>query len=556
MMTHRGTLGLAGLVVLASLIGGWSVRAGDQVKPAAPASASARAPSLAEMTAKIDQAIAAGWAESGIKPSPQAPDAEFLRRSYLDLVGRIPTLDEAASFLASKDTDRRAKLIEHLLAHPDAAKNFGTIWQVMLIGRGNRDRQVDAAALSGWLRRQFAEDRPWNEVANDLITASGSNKENGAVNFITAHLGDRERGGSYAAVNLTSLTTRVFLGQQIQCTQCHDHPSNDWKQADFWGINAFFKGVRQRDETTTNAVGVEQYAFTTVEDEPTEAWSTYEKRNAIIGIAFPTFLDGRKISQGTDVDRRKALGAFITDRENLQFARAMVNRTWGHFFGRGFTSPVDDMGDHTTVSHPELLEDLALAFRASNYDVKVLMRWIMSSKAYQLTSVATKENAADDSLFSHMALKPMTPEQLFDSLLAASNAHKDGGSAASDDLRRRWLGQFLFTFGNDEGEEGSSFQGTIPQALMMMNGEAMARATSSRPGTTLARLREQSLSQRREPPETVMVRGIYLAALSRYPTAPEMTRARALLGSSYDRMPALEDLFWSLLNSNEFVLNH
>jgi hypothetical protein len=515
-----------------------------------------KSPVEKDMTSAIDRALEAGWVEAKIKPSPMASDAEFARRVYLDLVGRIPTLDEAAGFLASRDEDRRAKLIERLLSHPDAAKNFGTVWQVMLIGRGNRDRRVDAGALSGWLRRQFAEDRPWNEVAYDLITATGSNKENGAVNFITAHLGDRDRDGSYAAVNLTSLSTRVFLGQQIQCTQCHDHPSNDWKQADFWGINAFFKGVRQEDVSRTNAIGIDEYAFTRVEDEPTSAWSTYEKRNAIVGIAFPTFLDGRKISQDTDVNRREALGKFVTERENLQFARAMVNRTWGHFLGRGFTAPVDDMGDHTTVSHPELLEELATAFRDSGYNVKALMRWIVSSRAYQLTSVATKDNVQDDSLFSHMALKPMTPEQLFDSLIAASNAHKDGGSAESDELRRRWLGQFLFTFGNDEGEEGSSFQGTIPQALMMMNGEAMARATSSRPGTTLARLKEQSLAQRREPPETVMVRGIYLAALSRYPTSAEMTRARALIGSSYDKMPAFEDLFWSLLNSNEFVLNH
>src|SRR5262249_23946784 len=163
--------------------------------------------------------------------------------------------------------------------------------------RKRQERMVDRAALTTWLRQQFNADRPWNEMAYELITAKGSNKENGAANFALAHL---ERG----AVPLTSLTTRVFLGQQIQCTQCHDHPANDWKQADFWGINAFFKGIRAREVRRESATGVEDYDHTELSDEPTDAFSTFERRNALVGVAFPKFLDGRKISQGTDVDRR------------------------------------------------------------------------------------------------------------------------------------------------------------------------------------------------------------------------------------------------------------
>ena len=153
--------------------------------------------------------------------------------------GRIPNIREANDFLKSKDAGKRAKLVEYLLAHPDYPKNFATQWKVILLGRKNQAREVDAGALTAWLRRQFAENRPWNEMAFDLIDAKGSNKENGAVNFTLAHMAE-------GAVNLTSITTRVFLGQQIQCTQCHDHPSNDWKQSDFWGINAFYKGLKQR----------------------------------------------------------------------------------------------------------------------------------------------------------------------------------------------------------------------------------------------------------------------------------------------------------------------
>ena len=191
---------------------------------------------------------------------------------------------------------------------------------------------VDRPALTAWLRRQFNENRPWNEMAYDLITAKGSNKENGAVNFTLSHL-------EFGAVPLTSITTRVFLGQQIQCTQCHDHPSNDWKQADFWGINAFFKGIKSEEVTATDATGAEVYDHTELSDEPTDAYSSFDKRNGLVGIAFPTFLDGRKISQAADVDRRVELGKFITDPENDAFAKALVNRMWAHFMGRGFVHP-------------------------------------------------------------------------------------------------------------------------------------------------------------------------------------------------------------------------
>jgi hypothetical protein len=356
------------------------------------------------------------------------------------------------------------------------------------------------------------------------------------------------------AINLTSFTTRNFLGEQIQCTQCHDHPSNDWKQADFWGINAFFKGVRTREETRETATGAEEYDHTVVFDEPSEAYSKYEKRNAVVGIAFPTFLDGRKISQGTDVDRRESLGKFITDSKDDQFAKAFVNRMWGHFMGRGFTQPVDDFGAHNPPSHPELLDRLANDFRAGGYDVKNLIRWITASEAYNVTSSTTKENEKDETLFSHMMLKPMTPEQLFDSLLVATAAHKAGGDRDTDRNRATWMNQFIFAFANDEAEETTTFQGTIPQALMMMNGPLMERAVGGKSGSYLAKVRDRAMGTRNPP--LFMVNRLYLSALGRYPTSSELANTREFLMASPDSLEILEDVFWALLNSNEFVLNH
>jgi len=403
--------------------------------------------------------------------------------------------------------------------------------------------------LNTWLRRQINADRPWNEIAFDLITAKGSNKENGAVNFAISHL-------EMEAVPLTSVTTRVFLGQQIQCTQCHDHPSNDWKQADFWGINAFFKGVRARDVRKPDATGANVIDHIELTDEPSDAFASFDKRNGLMGVAFPRFLDGRKISQGTDVDRRLELGKFITDPKNDNFSQAFVNRMWGHFLGRGFVNPVDDFGAHNPPSHPELLEALGREFAASGYDIKALTRWIMNSQAYNLSSMMTKGNEKDETLFSHMLLKPMVPEQLFDSLLTATAAHKTEGAANLDRQRDAWLTQFIFAFGNDEGEEGTTFNGTIPQALMMMNGELMGRAVGGKPGSFLDDLKLRALDQAKIAPPVFMVNNLFLAALSRYPTAREMAAASKVLTSNPDTVYVLEDLFWALLNSNEFILNH
>lgn len=493
----------------------------------------------------LDAMLQESWDDVKIKPSPIASDPEFMRRAYLDLLGRIASTEEAVAFLSNKDPNKRTKLIDYLLEHPDYPKHMGTLWSNALVGRKPMGRQVDKGALSNWLRRQFAENRPWNVVARELITAKGSNKENGAVNFTLTHMGD-------GAINLTSFTTKVFLGQQIQCTQCHDHPSNDWKQADFWGINAFFKGLHSEDVMRSDATGAEVYDHTELSDEPSDAFSTYEKRNAIVGIAFPAFLDGRKVGQGMEVQRREALGDFITEPDNLQFSRAFVNRIWGQMMGRGFVQPVDDFGAHNPPSHPELLDKLANDFRDSGYDVKQLIRWVAATKAYNLTSMMTKDNDKDDTLFSHMQLKPMIPEQLFDSLLVATSAQKVGGDA--DRVRNTWLNQFVFAFANDEAEESSMFQGTIPQALMMMNGELMEKATGGKPGSFIGKLREKAMTQRSPP--AYMVNQMYLAALNRLPSKKEMSHAAAFVNNNPDTLYVLEDLFWALLNSNEFVLNH
>jgi hypothetical protein len=526
------------LATLAALALGWSAAATAQ-----ESTGSAVKPDY------IDVMLRQAWEEAGVTPSPTCTDAEFLRRAYLDILGRIPNVQEARAFLANGDEGKREKLVNYLLEHPDYPKAFGNEFAILLIGRRTQDRDVDGAALSSWLRKQFAANRPWNEVAYELITASGSNKDNGAVNYSLAHMQDN-------AVNLTSFTSRIFLGQQIQCTQCHDHPSNDWKQKDFWGINAFFRGMRKEEVRKPDRNGTDVVDHVELRDEPTDEWAYFEARNAVTGAAPPTFLDGRRISPGMDVpSRREELGKLITAKDNDQFARAYVNRIWGHFMGRGIVHPVDDFGDHNEPSHPELLDRLTEDFVANGYNTKDLIRWITASQAYHVSSIMTPKNDKDDVLFSHFLVRPMKPEQMFDSLITATSAHKAAGNA-SEQQRQAWLGQFVVTFANDEAGETSNFQGTIPQALMMMNGELMAKATGGEVGSFLRHVFDEAQAQRKVPAIRYAVEMIYLASLSRHPSSAELKRASAFLGSGPDTVQVLEDLFWALLNSNEFVLIH
>ncbi len=529
-----------GLIVFAAISSGMAVRGGDDStrtgrKESGPSSV------------LIDKLLEEGWKKAGVKPAKPATDDEFMRRVYVDLLGRIPNVQEARAFLGTRETDKRPKLIEYLLEHPDFAKNFATQWSILLIGRGNQGQMVDRPALTSWLRKQFSTERPWNDVVRDLVSSTGSNKENGAVNYVLAHL-------EFDAVPLTSRTTRLFLGQQIQCTQCHDHPSNDWKQLDFWGINAFFKGMKAENVTAPSATGMQAYDHTDLTDMPTDTYVRFDRRDGMVGIAFPRFLDGRKISQGQDVIRRAELGKLISDPDNEAMAKAFVNRTWAHFLGRGFVEPVDDFGPHNPPSNPELLNQLAKQFKEDGYSVKKLCRRIANSRAYQQSSVKGRPAEKEEGLFCQMQLKPMTPEQFFDSLLTATQAHRAGSGDEDHKKRDAWLRQFLFTFANDEAEESTNFQGTIPQALMIMNGELMQEALSGKPGSFLGEVCEQAGHSRA--PEAYMVDSIYLAALSRHPNNKEVAQARQYLGAFPDSLQVLQDLFWALLNSNEFVLVH
>jgi hypothetical protein len=526
----------------------------------------------------INEAIARGWSDHELVPSKPATDGEWCRRVHLDLVGRVPTVDELTSYLSDRKRDKRQRLVDRLLGDEYAeefGRNWTTVWSNLLVGRtGGMDRRslVNRAGMQQYLREAFAYNKPYNELAKDLITATGSGRPgdedfNGAANFLAGKL---EEGGLLA----TAKTSQIFLGMAVQCTQCHNHPFNEYKQNQFWELNAFFRQTRvERIED-----GDDRYAggrvvnrdFRGETGDPKKADIYYELRNGKMKVAYPVFVDGKSLAAKyadrgedfgdrgfvADVNRREELAKLIL--ESRAFDRAIVNRMWSHFLGYAFTKPVDDIGPHNPPSHPELLDQLGTAFRNAGFDLRQLMRWIVLSEPYRLSSQATARNEKDDPtlgarpMFSRFYLRQMQAEQLYDSLLVATAADSTLNREQQEETKQRWLRQFTTAFGTDENDEATSFNGSIPQALTLMNGDLVRRATSNQPGSMLARVAGEPRMDNGE-----KIRYLYMAALSRMPTRQELMISNELLLARNGNVgAALQDIWWALLNTNEFILNH
>jgi hypothetical protein len=526
----------------------------------------------------INDQIASVWADAGLQPSPDATDGEWCRRVYLDLIGRVPSVKELDAFLADSSPTKKADLVARLFGDDyvdEYARHFTDVWTTILIGRDVENERVSRAGMRQYLRRAFSKNLPYDKFMDELVTATGVNTNrntvsgfNGAVNFLS---GKMEEMGVENGVQATAKTAQIFLGLQVQCTQCHNHPFNKGKQNQFWELNAFFRqtrALRRRDGTQdVQWVELVDEDFAGEGGNPEEAELFYELRNGIMKVAYPVFVDGTEISKtgylpgkmadGTPygTNRRRELAQLI--KGSPYFTKAIVNRMWGQFLGYGFTKPVDDLGDHNPPSHPELLEGLAERFRENSFDLKELTRWIVLSRPYALSSRSIASNKADDPLmgerpkFTHFYVRQMQAEQLYESLLTATQA--DQASRGEDAAKKKdqWLSQFVIAFGTDEGDDSTTFNGSIPQALMMFNGDLIKQATSTGKGGFLDQVATGSMS----PPQKIDL--LYKAALARVPSSKERQVAAALLAARKgDVVAALQDVWWAVLNSNEFIINH
>jgi hypothetical protein len=503
------------------------------------------------LAGRIDQLIAARWDAAGVRPAARADDAEFLRRVYLDLAGRIPSVTETRDFLDDKAPDKRRRLVDRLLAGSRYVTHFTSVWRSLLLPESNANLQARflAPGMESWLRAELARDAPYDEMVRDLLTTPvgpdafrGANANPNPASFYLAKQLKPEE--------VAAATSRIFLGVRLECAQCHNHPFARWKREQFWSYAAFFAGLQRQGAGDFVQPGRERTDRRELSIPGTEK------------VVQAKFLDGKEPTWKAKTSARVTLADWMTAADNPYFARAAVNRLWGYFFGTGLVDPVDDMvGSERVPSHPELLDLLAKEFVGHHFDLKFLIRAITASRAYQLSSARTDPGQDDPTLFARMAIRGLTAEQLYDSVSQATG-YQEGGNNPN----AVFFGQgtprteFVNMFSN-QTEKATEVQTSILQALSLMNGSLIASATSLDRSETLAAVADAPFLDTRGRIET-----LFLAALARKPKPKELDRLVKYVevntagGSAAEREKsarlALADVFWALLNSGEFFLNH
>jgi Protein of unknown function (DUF1553)/Protein of unknown function (DUF1549) len=581
-MTRSLRAPLAAIALLVSGLGcgGCGAPAPAPVAPPPPTaapvvSAAPVAPPLMA-PAEIDRRLRTEWARLGLTPAPAVDDARFLRRAYLDLTGRIPPVEDLSAYLADKSPDKRQKAVDALLASPRWVDHWTNYWDRVLLGKMVRANLVDRDAFRAWLHGELAKNVGWNKLATDLITASGDSREDatGAVNWFVKF---RD-----TPADLAGTTSKIFLGVQIQCAQCHDHKTEAWKMDDFRRFAACF--AKTQSQPAGEGDMAKQKRYDVHDSDKIALPRRKEPEMAAIADAPPAAIDGTDLSKADN--RRQALAAWMTAPNNPWFAKAAVNRIWAHFLGRGFVDPVADFRPSNPPAMPELLDALASDFIASGYDMKHLMRVICESEAYQLASSggAAKEG---DKVWSRFRVEPLGPDELVDSVLVATkiDAVAELRKQSLEELRARFDRQFTFLFDVDEESDDPDYDGSIPQALFFLNGAPVNNSARVAPGSALAEVLAM------EGGDDAKIRSLYLRTLSREPDAGEVAAAQEVLatpavdppedpaadakpkgkgkgkgkgkrggggkgGEDQAKKRAYEDLLWALINSSEFALNH
>lgn len=498
-----------------------------------------------QLTALVDQELAARWQAEDITPAAPASDAEFLRRVYLDVAGRIPSVAEARDFLDDQASDRRRKLVDRLLAGPAFTSHFARTWRAMLLPEADSNLQIRYVSIvfEGWMRKRLREGLQYDELVRELLTTPLSAGENrnpfqqenaGPIGYYYAKEGKPE--------NLAASTARALLGLRLECAQCHDHPFADWKQDQFWQLAGFFAGiVRQQPDQP----------FSQLKEEPARHELTVPDTDRQVSA---TFLDGSAPEWTENTSTREELAKWITARGNPLFARALSNRLWAHFFGIGLVDPIDDLDEDNVPSHPALLAVLAREFADHEFRLEHLIRAIVLSRAYQLSSEVRDGAQPDPRQFAVMPVRGLSAEQLFDSLALAVGYRDPAGE----------MGQFVFgynspratfleTFANQR-DQPIDHRTSIIQAMALMNGQLVADATAVPRSWTLGAVANYPGFDERARIET-----LYLATVSRLPGEAELARLEPYLasgGAKQNREDALGDILWALLNSSEFLFNH
>lgn len=492
----------------------------------------AGAPDAVELAALIDRHVETRLEAERIRPGERADDAEFLRRVYLDLHGVVPTAEQAERFLSDTRPDRRARLIDALLASPRYGEYLADVWQGSLISPLADDQQVRADRFRKWLAERF-NTKTWDRIASDLLTASGKMDENpGVIYLIESRL-------PRSVPDLTDLASRYFLGIRLSCAQCHDHPFVQWTREDYWGMAAFFTQIQTPGKS-------KQVYRVGVKDDPAITLASLKDGGALDGFMSrpPTFLGGEQLRTGKGTTNRGALAAWMTSPKNPYFARAAANRTWWRLFGRGIVHPVDDLHAANPPSHPELLDLLARRFVESGFDLKFLTRAIVSSRAYQRTSRPGSAAEKQAALFGRMSVKVLSAGQLYDSLVTIFGAPAKTPGAP---LRPGARAEFTQFFAENGDPNPTAYRRGIPHLLRQMNSRQFA-------GRNVAALAARLAKSNQSPDD--LTGDVFLTILSRRPTTEEVRLFRTYLAHADSTQAACQELAWVLMMTSEFSLNH
>jgi len=487
----------------------------------------------------IDELALAKWKKLGLRPSPVADDATFLRRVTLDLCGRLPTLAEVRAFVADPSPDKRSKTIDRLLDSPDYPAYFAMRWGSILRNSNLAGANQAAYAFHNWIKDMIARNRPYDEFVRGIVAAAGEWQEAPAINWYWQSRDDQLH-------QVTADTAQVFLGVRLQCARCHHHPYERWGQQDYYGLAGFFTRLGRK-------------SFGEPPPYYASASATTGEKDPLTGkTPEPKYPDGPKGKFTPEEDPRHALVDWMARPDNPFFARALVNRMWGHFLGRGLYHEVDDLRETNPPSNPELLDALARDFVRHKFDVKHIIRSILNSRVYQLSSTPTPHNQNDRQNYARYYARRM-PAEVFLDALNQTTGTKSGFSGVSSnaravDLPHEGFGSyFLDTFDRPRRVTGCECErstgATLAQVLLLANSDEIESKIAAGDGR-IARL------MKAKKPLRDIVEELYLTAYSRSPSAEEMRRTLAHAERLDNKQQALEDVLWAILNTKEFMFNH
>ena len=495
---------------------------------------------------RIDADVQAAWKREKVAPASAADDATFLRRIYLDLAGTIPTHDEAKAFLQDADPDKRAKLIDKLLDDPRYAVQQAQVWDLVLFGRNPAGGEATRLrpGFEKWLRAQFAKNEPYDQWVRELLLAEGNSVDQGPPLFYVQYRAQPEE--TMVAVS------RIFLGTQLACAQCHDHPRDKWTQLDFYGMAAFFArlvviesgkkysiGEKRTGEVMFTGPAIEQKPGQKGKPVGAKFLGGLDLKEPPLPKDFKELAKGAKPTSKPDFSRKESLAGWLTASDNPYFARAIANRLWGQFMRHGLVDPVDNLSADNNASHPELLQLLESEIKSRKFDMKWFIRELVNSQTYQLSS---RGPVADPLWFEQARLRPLSAEE-FSAALKTATGH-DG-----DKLPGTLQYALMSNLGSATDGRGD-FQASLTERLFVSNNAYLRQMIQRRKGNLADTILTSQDTWEQK------VERLYLTILTRPPRPAERERFVKHLTSSGSADALVEEAIWALLASTEFRFNH